>query len=136
MRKRGEYMTKQMDLKEAREKVESEKGCLEFSKDAEDIYKTIFKIGLGGFSYLGLRTFIGPELDSLTREAMTPLQIIDVSVAALSGIYGVCGGLAYGLMHLARRGDEKDLKNAESELEKFTNFIPFFEDYKFEKGHI
>jgi hypothetical protein len=113
-------MEDKIKLEKIKEEVNIMKGSLDNSRDAENLYKTIFKIGLGGFSYLGLRTFIGPELDLLTREAMTPLQIIDVSVATLSAIYGVCGGLAYGLMHLGRKGDERDLKNSELKLEKLS----------------
>jgi hypothetical protein len=129
-----------MALNESLKEINSNEGSLKFSKDCENLYKTIFKIGLGGIIYLGVRSFVGPELDVYSKEITNALQAFDTTGAMITSIFGFTGGLSYGVSYLARKSDERDLnklKNglkergiSESELEKLS------ENYKFERGHI
>ena len=123
-------MATQKELNNAKEKFEKDKNCLEFNKDNEDIYKNIFKIGLAGLVYLGVRNIMGPEINFTNEPITTPLQFFDTIGMALSYMGGLIGGLSYGLTHLDKRSSEKNLKNSKSELEKLS------EDYKFSRGHI
>jgi hypothetical protein len=123
-------------LNESLKEINSNKGSLEFSKDCEKIYKTIFKIGLGGIAYLGLRTIIGPEIDWYSKNITNAWQILDSLGISISALYGGAGGLSYGVSYLARKSDERDLNKlkdnlkergmSESELERLA------EEYKFE----
>jgi hypothetical protein len=123
-------MTNQQDLKNASEEIEHEREALETSRDGERASKIFFKAGLVGLAYLGVRSLIGPELDLYAKEIHSTLQAIDVNAAVYSFLGVVAGGIGYGLSYLSRKENERDLKNAESELENLT------EDYNFSRGHI
>jgi hypothetical protein len=58
-------MITQEDLNKAEDIVRSEREVLGLSKDREKEFKKYFKVGLGTTAYLGLRTFIGPEIESI-----------------------------------------------------------------------
>jgi len=123
-------MATKEDLDKARDNFEKEKSCLEFSKDAEKIYKNIFKVGVGGLAYLGFRTFIGPELDLNNPEISNAWQFFDAVGMILSYVGGLAGGLSYLWSYAGRKSAEKDYRKAESELEKLS------EDYQYSRGHI
>jgi hypothetical protein len=94
------------------------------AKYSENIWKKPFKIGLIGAAYLGLRTIIGPEIDFHVEKITNAWQILDGVGACASLLFGVAGGIPYAIMYANRKSCEKDLKNAESELEKIS------EEYK------
>lgn len=123
-------MVRQSELKEVRENFEKEKRCLESCEDSEDIYQKVFNTGLVGIAYLGVRSFIGPEVDFNAPEISNPLQFFDSLGMVVSYLCGLVGGLSYGFTYLSRKSGEKDLKIAKSKLEEFS------EDYKFSRGHI
>jgi hypothetical protein len=112
-------MITQKELYEAEEKVRSERGVLALTKDREKEFKKYFKIGLGTTAYLGLRTFVGPEMD-LNIISPDIWQFLDSCAVVGSAFGGGFCGLAYGVTYLIRKRDEKDLKNAESKLAKLS----------------
>lgn len=128
-------MAKQDELEKAIENVNGWKQTLETSQDAKKVGRILSKVGLGSLTYLGLRSFIGPEIDIYANE-FTPLNGLDCVGIVLS-VYGLVGGIIYGAMHLQKKSDEKDLKEAESELEKLSGDGKFINlDYNFGGNNI
>lgn len=117
-------MTSKEELDMTREKVKNERGTVALIKYGENIWKKPFRIGLGCILYLGLRMVIGPEIDFHVEKITNAWQILDDVGACGSLLFGVAGGIPYAIMYSKRKSCEKDLREAESELEKIS------EEYK------
>lgn len=117
-------MITQEDLDKAEKIVRGERGYVALIKYKEKEFKKCFGIGLGVAGYLGVRKFIGPEID-LNLISPTILQVLDSCAVFGSVALSVVCGPAYGIYHLIRKKSEKDLKNAESKLEKLSGAYEF-----------
>jgi hypothetical protein len=108
-------------LEEARKRVEAERELLEVYNQSDNIYKTMFKVGLVGIAYLGLRTFIGPDVDfNFGDKAPNLLQVVDSFSVADAIVAGLGGPIGLGVNYLGKTQTNKDLKKAESELETLS----------------
>ncbi|MCX6749963.1 MAG: hypothetical protein NTZ83_00730 [Candidatus Pacearchaeota archaeon] len=93
-----------------------ERGYLAHIKEKEKEFKKYLKVGFGAGIYLGLRTFIGPDID-LNIISPDIWQVLDTAAVVGSvSLVGFCGP-AYGIRYLIRKSSEKSLKKAESKLE-------------------
>ncbi len=123
-------MTTKQDLREAEEDVKIEKEGLEYSKEYVNIGKGIAKIGLASLTYLGIRSFLGPEIGPSEEHLTSFLEYLDALNVVSAALCGIGGGISYLAFHLVKKDSERDLKKAESKLEELS------ENYKFGRGHI
>jgi hypothetical protein len=107
-------MVGESDLNTAKIKVRSENSLLEVLKKEEKSYRTAFLFGLAGGAYIGIRAFIGPEIDLDNINSL--YGVADGVAGVIAGFCGVLGGLGYAVTHFNRKGHEKSLNEAKSNL--------------------
>ncbi|MGY4884031.1 MAG: hypothetical protein ACP5NZ_00440 [Nanobdellota archaeon] len=113
-------MNLKQKLENAKDKFIANRASLDVSRESEGLYRRLFKVGLGGGAYLGFRTLIGPEIDIGIEDITNTWGVLDNIGACIGSFAGGLGGLGYAIAYLGRRGDEKRLEEARTELEKIS----------------
>ena len=104
--------------------IEKLKNNLKDYRLNEKLSKNILRVGIGGLIYLGLRTFIGPDIDYVTQvDSMSALDVLDATAGIVGSIGSLFGGAFYLGDYIASKLEKRKLKKSELKLQEEVEFL-------------